>query len=318
LPLWVITDVDTEFDSLRFNLPFAGVNNPGLESGVSTLLDLFNKYEINATFHVQEQRDPEQSVSEKYPKVLEQIEQLGYEIGLHVHTRSISYQERKLEISVARSNLIELGYKPISFRAGWYFTTTTTVKILDQLGFMFDCSPVKNTCIGPMRWYNIPDSPYHPDSNNITNIGSMRLLIIPVSNYRLGINWQRGNSWELDLNLGGVELLTKMSEEMTEPIIIYLTTHSWKAVHPSGKPNHWTIQRFKKIFSYLSQYQYVSYDVKTAGDKWIEKGYSPYFLSLPDLLGNKLSILSPQRHLTLCKFVLSRFKALQYNIFGSF
>jgi hypothetical protein len=68
MTLWLITDVDVEFDQLRYNKLEASTNNLGLTKGLPFLLEFFNEHGIHATLHMQEQANPELSIIERYPQ----------------------------------------------------------------------------------------------------------------------------------------------------------------------------------------------------------------------------------------------------------
>ena len=60
--LWLVTDVDTEFDGVRFSGKPKYSADPGLTEGIPHFLEFFAEYNIRATFHIQEQSAPEQSI----------------------------------------------------------------------------------------------------------------------------------------------------------------------------------------------------------------------------------------------------------------
>jgi len=318
MPVWLITDIDVEFDNLRYHITTPGSENPGLEVGIPAILKLLNKYDINATFHIQEQADVRASVSSKYPVILEKISTFDQEIGIHVHSNRTSYEARKAEISPGIQRLRELGINIFSFKAGWYFTNTETIRVLEELRIKYDCSPFKNTSPGPVRWYNIPDSPYHPSYDDITKIGNAKLLIIPMTNIRLGIAVHKGMASELELMQKGVQLLISESEKIESPVIIYLSCHSWNFTPRNGKKRirKEFIEIFSKFFSFLQQFQIESHDVMTTGQKWEASGAQPYFLNLPDLLGSYIPWYNPYRYFRLCKYVFSHLTKLKYTLFN--
>ncbi len=326
MTLWLITDVDVEFDSLRFDQGFFSKNkslnkairrhNPGLIEGVPKLLEFFNKYDINATFHIQEQEDPAFSVLFNHPKVYDLVEDYNQEISLHVHMKEADYCSRKKEISAGFDRQKKQGYKVSSFRAGSYFINENTVKVLEELGVDYDCSPIKNFVVGSMRFYDIPDSPYHPNYADVTRIGNAEVLIIPVTNSRLGIAIHEDNDFELELMKKGVQALYSASEKIEQPVIIYFTTHSWKLFNPNGSEREWEARRRRGFFRFLKDHDVTSLSVCEAGSLWKEKGYESYFLDLPDLVGSYRSIYNPLRHFRLVKHVLSRIYTLKYRLLG--
>ena len=315
--LWLITDVDTEFDCFRFTGKPGYVGDLGLTEGVPQLLDFFAEFGIQATFHFQEQSDPNQSILLRYPKVYELVREYNQEISIHVHVKKADYDARKFEITTAVNRVRERGYDISSFKAGWYFSNENTIKVLEELGIKYDCSPLKNSVVGSVRWYDMPDSPYHPSYTDITKVGDAKILMIPITNVRLGVAIHENRNHELALMKRGTEALVSAAEKMPQPVILYFTTHSWKPIEADGSGfRKWESQRRHDFFNFLSQYEVKSLTVSEAGRLWQEGGYQPYFLELPDLLGSYRSPFNPLRHFWLVKNVLSRLYVLKYHLQG--
>jgi len=316
MPIWLITDVDTEFDYLRPG--YQGdwrKDNPGLTKGVTGLLHFFQERGIRATFHIQEQSDESQSILKRYPEVYELVSKYGQEISIHVHVKYAGYASREREITAAVNRVREYGYNISSFKAGWYFSNENTIKILEALGIEYDCSPLKNSVVGPMRWYDIPDSPYHPSYADITKIGDAKVLMMPITNTRLGIAITENKTHELELMKKGTEALATVAEHMTQPVILYFTTHSWKPIEVDGSGyRQWEAERRREFFNFLLQYGVRSLNVSEAGRLWKEGGYESYYIDLPDLLGEYRSLFNPLRHFWLVKNVLSRIYTLKYHL----
>lgn len=316
--IWLISDVDCEFECFRPGYrEGANQGNPGLTKGIPELLNFFNQYGIRATFHLQEQRDPNFSVVTKYPELYRMVMEHDQEISLHVHVKRGDYQTRKSEIGAAVQRLQEHGYKVDTFRAGWYFTNENTIRVLEELGIKYDCSPVKNSWVGPMSWFKIPDSPYHPSYDDITKVGNARVLIIPITNRRLGIVIHKDTEWEAELMKRGVQILASMAQEMEEPVILYFTTHCWKSIETNSSSfRAWEAKRRREFFEFLTNFAVKTLTVKEAGALWEEKGVKPYFLEAPDLWTTQSSP-RPLRYLRwLNKHVGPRKSFLRYKLFG--
>lgn len=316
MTVWVVCDVDTEFDYLEKRSGGNISNNPGLEKGVPFLLDMFQKYDLNATFHMQEQKNESISLLNKYPKLYDIIEAYDQEIGLHVHIKTSDYESRNQEISQSIERMKCYGIHPKSFRAGWYFTNTSTIKILENHGIQNDCSPVKNTTIGPMKWYDIPDSPYFPSYSNITTIGDASVLMIPIIDYRLGINHYSSElSKDISLIKNAINHVFNAADSIDAPVLLYFTFHPWKAIQFNDVAP-WFSKRMNAIFSYLSDFDFISYDVESIGENWRKGKNQPYFLNYPDLLGPTMPFMNPARHLKLSKYFFSSLMEMRYNKTG--
>jgi hypothetical protein len=315
MPIWFIIDLDVEFDNERFGKPYNS-KNPGIEKGIPLFLSIFKEFQIPATFHIQEQADVHDSISARYPNILEAIQEGNHEIGLHVHfEKGYDSESREREISSGIRRLEEKCGKIVSFRAGKYFTSEDTIKILEKYGIKHDTSPYKNTSIGNMRWYDIPDSPYHPSYEDITKIGNAKILMIPITNKRLGVILD--SSIPLELMKKGTKILISESEKIKQPIIIFLSTHSWKFIDPvTNNFRKDIIQRLKEYFEFLQQFNNIEFmNVKTLGERWEQGEFTPYFLDTPDLFGQNFSLFSPRRYFWLSKYFLFWRKYFKYTLF---
>jgi peptidoglycan/xylan/chitin deacetylase (PgdA/CDA1 family) len=316
MTLWLITDVDVEFDQLRYNKLEASRNNLGLTKGLPLLLEFFHEHGIHATLHMQEQANPELSIIERYPKLYDMIDDYGQEVSLHVHIKEESYERRKKEIRSGYNRLKERGYNIESFRAGWYFTNENTIRVLEELGIKFDASPLKGITIGNKKFYNIPDSPYHPSYSDITKPGSASVLVIPVTDIRLGIGIHKKNRYEDVLIEKGIKTLAAKAQEIKEPVIVYFTTHSWKPLTPSGKIREWEAKRREHFMKCLSKYEYKTLTVSEAGELWEKNKYLPYFLDLPPNALKVYPWYSFRRYDFFNRYVISNLHILRYKLFG--
>jgi len=316
--LWLISDVDCEFDCWRLGYESnLTQGDPGLTKGVPHLLDFFKRYSIRATFHIQEQSDPNFSVLVRYPEVYSMIKDYNQEISLHVHVAEEDYETRRFEIGAGFRRQQEQGYEVSSFRAGWYFTNVNTVRVLEELGIKYDCSPAKNSAVGPMSWYGIPDSPYYPSYKDITKVGEAKVLMIPISNRRLGITISRDDEYESELMKKGIQTLASVAQEMEAPIIIYFTTHSWKPLEmntPSFR--NWEIRRREEFFDFVLRFDVKSLTVSEAGKLWGEGGFKPYYLRLPDLLAEYFPWYRIKHYLWLSRLAVPMRCWLKYRLRG--
>jgi peptidoglycan/xylan/chitin deacetylase (PgdA/CDA1 family) len=313
---WLICDVDTEFDSLRNNIEIPSRSNPGLTKGVPELLDFFDKHKLNATFHLQEQQDPNISIVNRYPEIVDKIKGYGHEISLHTHMRGEDFATRKTEIEAGFNRLSEGGFKVISFRAGWYFTNENTIRILEGLDVKYDCSPYKNLTVGSKRWIGIPDSPYHPDYKDLTKIGQAKILIIPINDIRLGIGIHRNDRRETLVREKGLSKLISISQETKQPTLIFFTTHSWKPVDEKGKIREWEKKRREEFIEFLGMHKFRSLTVKEAGKLWDKHNYKPYFFNFPDFVRVLYPQYNHRRYFWIYKNLISRAHILRYKLFG--
>ncbi|NWF95437.1 MAG: hypothetical protein HXY34_04805 [Candidatus Thorarchaeota archaeon] len=292
-----------------------------MKKGTALLADVFRRLDLRATFHIQEQADPNLKISLRYPSIVDALSDEGYEIGLHSHITSTDSKVRYDEISSGASSLCDAGHRVRVFRAGWYFTTTSTINVLERLQIDYDCSPVKNSRVANMRWYDLPDSPYFPSTHDVTRRGSSSVLVIPVTNYRLCLNYWPNQAGERQTAekamIRGLKYLGDLSRVMDRPVIAYVTTHSWKPVTENGESiRGWVVERFDKLAAVLSEYEYESFSVSEMGDRWKGLSIEPYWLDAPDVLGSILGWRSPRKHYRLVRSIGSRILALRYRLTG--
>jgi len=321
--IWLNVDVDTEFDSMRYRQyphlyekPIK--DNPGLIHGTQILCDLFDEYNIKATFFVQEQFNDAWSIMTQYPELIDMIQNYGHEIGLHVHSMAADHDSRKKDLEKSFFRLKSNGISINSFKAGWYFTNNNTIRILNNLKIDNDCSPVKNSQIGPMKWYDIPDSPYHPDDCDITKIGNSRVLMIPITNYRLGIQWHEDLTIPESIMMSGVQSYFEKQECVQSPLLLRLTIHSWKPIDKNKREiNNDVVNRLRRSLDYVLNYDDVKVlSLNQVGSEWRNQNYKPYHLELSDNVKTMYPIHSPYRYFNLVK-KLSLIKTIQYRIFNT-
>lgn len=121
------------------------------EYGIKYLFDLFEEFGIKALFFVDIPEIVDHG-SYSIQKVMEDIENAGHDIGVHVHPDHMLDSNRRYLWEYTRDEQFEiisrctdfyemiLGRKPKSFRAGRYGANNDTLDILAQLGYKYDMS----------------------------------------------------------------------------------------------------------------------------------------------------------------------------------
>jgi peptidoglycan/xylan/chitin deacetylase (PgdA/CDA1 family) len=136
-------DVDNETVSLRFGEPTVGALSQGeygARVGLDRVLSLLDKYRIPATFFIP-------AISLKItPDIADRIQRSGrHEIGVHgwIHEMNVSLPadvERRL-VQMAIDTLTRLtGSRPVGYRAPSWNFSANTLKILRDLGFLYESS----------------------------------------------------------------------------------------------------------------------------------------------------------------------------------
>lgn len=131
---YVIFTVDTEQD-----LPPYLKTYKGMEEGIPKLLDLFEKYNVKATFFVVGE------TAKKYNETVLNIAERGHEIGMHglEHEKfnELNNSEKERRIKEASQILENItGMKAVSFRAPYHSTDKETQQILEANGYLVDGS----------------------------------------------------------------------------------------------------------------------------------------------------------------------------------
>jgi len=164
-----------------------------LKEGMPQLLDLYNKYNIKATFFFIA------DFAQQYPNIVKMVQPYGHEVACHGLTHDhkqafdlLSLDQQKEQLTKAKQILEEItGEEIVSFRAPALRVNEFTPKALIETGFKFDSS------VSPQRldifmslgskkklnWLTAPRSPYYVSETNLARKGTTSLLEIPVSSF---------------------------------------------------------------------------------------------------------------------------------------
>ena len=207
MPKKKIATIQVDLDGLWTNLKYYGHNHPVnpdpvLESSIPRYLDLFDKFDIKATFFLIG-RDGE--ISEK-AKLIRELSKAGHEIANHTYShhfgfRKCSWQQKLAEIRKG-SEIIEkiTGKKPTGFKAPGYDFDGNTLLALEKEGYKYDSSMiptfvyplmmkaahvisggVKRTHGPRWKWALAPNYPYHPSSRNEMKKGKLSIMELPCT-----------------------------------------------------------------------------------------------------------------------------------------
>ena len=177
-----------DFEDYFCDLPFATWNE--YENRVikttPTLLELFSKYDVKATFFVVGY------FAEKFPELIKGIHEEGHEIASHSFSHIDLRKASRVEIEKDLIKSFEVlenvtGEKVVGFRAPFFSIDDSNSWVIDFLKkhIKYDSSifPVKS----PL--YGIPDAPrdiYHPSQKNfIKNDESEEFIEIPLLTNRI-------------------------------------------------------------------------------------------------------------------------------------
>ena len=136
-----------------------------VEKNTLRLLDLFDKYEIKATFFVLGW------VADRYPNIVKEIFSRGHEVASHGYSHQLVYLQTKAvfqEETKRSKDILEdiIQSEVVGYRAASYSITKDSIwalEVLADLGFKYDSS------IFPVRHdrYGIVGAPRHPYVHDI-------------------------------------------------------------------------------------------------------------------------------------------------------
>lgn len=172
----IIFGIDMETDVGHFTPYYEGVQN-----GTPLLMELFDKKKIKATFYFTG------DAARQNPKTIEMIREYGHEIGCHslFHetvgdeifpipgVKPLLKEEVYFRLKTATQWVEEVsGTRPVSFRSPRLWGSTAVVNALENLGYSSDASY-------PMYFFRTMFAPYHPNKDDWTKEGNMKILEIP-------------------------------------------------------------------------------------------------------------------------------------------
>jgi len=184
--------------------------------GILKLVGLFEKHDVKATFFVTGE------MAQKHPSAVRTIIGMGHEVSCHglYHGRNeclLSGEEQKAQIEKAIRILKDItGQTPLGFRAPCLRANKTTLKVLSEIGFLYDSS--FSSMFIPTYYGSVASphfKPYHPLS------GNSDLLEIPVSGNPLAPLPLSG-SWMRNLGLSWVKFGIKTLFKMGCPVMFYV------------------------------------------------------------------------------------------------
>lgn len=218
-------DVDGWSSLLRFysinHDPLEADSQVDVEAGIERLLQLLEEHELKATFFVTSE------MAQKHSLAIGEILRNGHEVACHglIHDKDeclLDETRQRQKIGEATKTITErTGQKPKGFRAPCLRANEITMKILDELEYVYDSSVIPTFVPGYYGSPNAPSKPYHPSGSSIRKKGSYKVLEIPVSvnpifPLSLSAAWMR--------NLGPlwVKLGIKMNFLVGNPVVFYV------------------------------------------------------------------------------------------------
>ena len=188
--MYFLMTIDVEAFSIPLNREDPSVIRQVHEEGLPLLLDLFSKYDVEATFYFTG------TFAEQSPESIELVKAHGHEIGCHGYDHSpgrafdvLSYEEQVNDLKKAKQIIEEVAGKIVSFRAPALRINEDTVKALEDTGFETDSSICSQRFDGPftfgskrkLKWLFAPRKPYRLSYDSTIKVGESKVLEVPIS-----------------------------------------------------------------------------------------------------------------------------------------
>jgi len=188
--MYFINSADVELTSIAENKPTKLMAQKVLKKGLPRLLDLYSKYDVEATLFFTG------DIVEIEPEVIEITKERGHEIGCHGYTHYsttgfdiMSYEEQVKQLTISKKIIEDVAGPIKSFRSPELRINNDTISALEKTGFSIDSSVSSQRFDGPLsygtsmklNWLNSPRGPYTPSRSNPFEAGNSNILEIPVS-----------------------------------------------------------------------------------------------------------------------------------------
>ena len=163
------------------------------KEGLPLLLDLYDKYEVKATFFYIA------NFAKQHPEIIKIVQERGHEIACHGLTHRhdkafdvMPFEEQLEHLTTAKKILEDIaGEEVVSFRAPALRVNFDTPRALIEAGFKFDSSVAPQRMdmfmsLGSknkLQWFCAPRTPYHTDEKNLARKGDSTIIEVPVSSF---------------------------------------------------------------------------------------------------------------------------------------
>ena len=183
---------DVEEHSLEKNDLDDSIISVVANEGIPRLLELFDKYDIKATFFITGY------FAERSPEILHEIKNNGHEIGCHSYSHDpklaldrLNFFEQVKEINKSKRIIEKIVGEITSFRAPALRINKYTIDALVYCGFTHDSSHAPGRFDGPLsdgfleklKWLNSKDSIHQIDANK--KLADGKIIEVPLTSFFL-------------------------------------------------------------------------------------------------------------------------------------
>ena len=172
---------------------------PGSQQGLETLLHCCERYRMTATVFFTGR------FAEAYPNLVRACHERGHHLGTHgwAHGgleqdedfRTAGYEQQRDWIRRATAAVERAaGFRPVMFRAPNLWIGETTLRVLEEEGYLYDSSvPARRFDMGfgrvhYLRYFWAPTEPYRPCSTDLSRPGESVITEEPPSALLFPIN----------------------------------------------------------------------------------------------------------------------------------
>ncbi|HEU4503826.1 MAG TPA: polysaccharide deacetylase family protein [Nitrospira sp.] len=172
---------------------------PGSQKGLEALLDCCERYRMTGTVFFTGR------FAETYPDLVRSCHERGHQLGTHgwAHGgleqdedfRTAAYEQQRDWIRRATAAVAEAaGVRPVIFRAPNLWIGETTLRVLEEEGYLYDSSvPARRFDLGfgrvhYLRYFWAPSDPYRPCETDLSRPGQSAITEVPPSACLFPIN----------------------------------------------------------------------------------------------------------------------------------
>lgn len=248
VPILITLDIDplTRDERIRYGIPLKEEQ----KSLLAKSLDLANndmlfELSIRSTFFVTA------SLCEEIEDELKELKKKNHQIGCHGLTHGddenfakLSYNEQLFRIERATRILEGFVGKVTAFRAPGARISATTLKILENSGYIADSSissqrfDLASSNTNPKLLF-APRRPYHPKESDAFRKGSMNIWEIPISAFVLPFISGTLSVFGLGFMKRFFDMLYKESQRTGKPIVYLIHPTEFLASENYGVPASW-------------------------------------------------------------------------------
>lgn len=213
----------------------------GVKHALPEIIDILEEKGLECHFFVNGR------MCKKHAALIRRISDRGFGVGCHGMDHSVPYlcardeTWQRQSLRVATDLVTKTIGKPIrTFRAPNFSVNTTTIRVLEELGYRIDSSVLPGRVVRKARLRKIldfrraPRNPYYPDPSDLLKGGSSSILEVPVTENPLNPGAPIGLGY---LNSYGLDKTLRALESAEGNLLVFLM-HPWEFVDLASIHRH--------------------------------------------------------------------------------